>query len=147
MGLAVLIITVGPVVSRVQLVVVIYARDVVLGCLYSDMFDSETSVCIKHCWIDWCERYALLIWLWFDRWVNFLEIGVLRIVDKLLPVIIFLVMARMVMGGGFATASAQVVFTIGVREVAGGGGLVFLHIWYKRGYGEVVASESVRRNR
>ena len=50
MGLPVLIITVGPVVSLVLLVVVIHSGYVFLVCLYSDLFDWKRCVPLKdHC--------------------------------------------------------------------------------------------------
>ena len=51
MGLAVLIITVGPVVSLVLLVLHIHPGDVIRVCLYSDLFDCERCVCLQDCWI------------------------------------------------------------------------------------------------
>ena len=41
MGLAVLIVTVGPIVPLVLLVVVIHSGDIFLVCLYSDLFDCD----------------------------------------------------------------------------------------------------------
>ena len=49
MGLAVLIITVGPVVSLVLLVVLIHSGDVFRVYLYSDLLDCERCVPLKDC--------------------------------------------------------------------------------------------------
>ena len=117
MGLAVLIITVSTMVSLVLHVVVIHSGDVFPVCLYSDMCDCERSVSLNQCWIDSCQRYAPLIWVWFGRSGNFLEIDIFRIVDKLLPVIIILVRATVGMAGSCATASEQIVLAIWVQEV------------------------------
>ena len=62
--------------------------------------------------------------LWFGGCCDLLKLDVLRIADKLLPVIIILVGASVIMCGGCAAASSQIVFAIYVREVASGG-LVF----------------------
>ena len=119
MSIAVLIITVGPVVSLVFFVVVIHSGNVFLICLEPDLFDCERYIPLKDCWIDWGERCTLWFLLWFGGCCNFLELGVLRVVSKLFPVINHLIRARVVMPGGFATASAQIIFTICVREVTG----------------------------
>ena len=119
MGLAVLIITVSPMVSLVLLVVVIHSGDVSLVWLYADLFNCKRCVPLKDRWVDWCKWFALRFCLRVGRWWDFLELGVLRMADELFPIIIILVGARVVMTGGFATASAQIVLTICVREVAG----------------------------
>ena len=59
MGLAVIIITIGPVVSLVLLVVVIHSGYVFLVCLYSDLFYCKGCVSLKDRWVDWCEWFAL----------------------------------------------------------------------------------------
>ena len=53
-------------------------------------------------------------------WFDLLELCVLRVAGELFPVIIIVIRASMVMAGGFPTTSPEVVFTICVREVAGG---------------------------
>ena len=55
MGLAVLIITVSPMVSLVLFVVVIHPGDACLVCLYSDLFDSKRCVPLKDPLVDWCK--------------------------------------------------------------------------------------------
>ena len=147
MGLAVLMITVGLMVSLMLLVVVIHSGDVFLVCLHSDLFNCEGCVPLKDCWIDWGERWALWFSLWFGGYCNILELVVLRIADELLPVIIIVVRTRVVMRSGFATASAQIVRTICKREAPARGGLVLRYVCGKRRYGEVVASDSVGRDR
>ena len=123
MGLAILIIAVGPVVSLILLVVLIHYGNVFLVCLYSDLPDSERCVPFDDRAIDWCKRCT--VWfLWFGGWCDLLYLGVLRIAGELFPVIISLVSARVMMGGGGAAASPQIVYAICVREDAGGG-LVF----------------------
>ena len=58
-GLAVLIITVGTVVSLMLHLVFIHTVDVFLVWVYSDLHNSETCVPLEDCWIAWCERCAL----------------------------------------------------------------------------------------
>lgn len=67
LGLAVRIITVGPVVSLVLLVLCMDSDDVFHACLYTDLLDCERCVPLKDCWIDRCERCTLRI-LWLGRW-------------------------------------------------------------------------------
>ena len=120
MGLAVHIITVGPVVSLLLLVEVIHSGDVLLVCLYFDWFNGESSTPLNDCWIDWCERCTLRFLGSFCWCGSFLELGVLVIAKELFPLLIILVRATGVMAGGFGMGSAKRVFTIGVRDVAGG---------------------------
>ena len=112
MGLAVLIITVGPMVTLVLLVVVRHSGDVFLVCLYSNLFDCKRCVHPKDRWVDWCKWLALRFCLRVGRWWGFLGLGVLWIANELFPIIIILIGARVVMTGGFATASAQIIVTI-----------------------------------
>ena len=51
MGLAVLIITISPVVSLVLLVVLIHSGDVFLVYLYSDLLHCERCIPLEDCWI------------------------------------------------------------------------------------------------
>ena len=67
MGLAVLIITVGPVVSLVLLIVVIHSGDVCLVCLYSDLFDCMRCVPLQDRWVDSCKWFALRLCLRVGR--------------------------------------------------------------------------------
>ena len=55
MGLAVLVITVGPVVSLMLVVVLIHAVNVLLVCLSSDLLDLEWHIRLKDCWIERCK--------------------------------------------------------------------------------------------
>ena len=105
MGLAVLIVTFGPVVSLVLLIVLIHSGDVLPMYLHADLHDSESCICLENCCIDCCERSALRI-LWFGGWCDVLELGVLQVADQLFPVIIIVVRASLVMSGGFATTAA-----------------------------------------
>ena len=61
MGLTVLIIIVGPVFSLVLLVVLIHPEDVFFVCLDSDLLNCKECISVQDCWIDRCERRALLI--------------------------------------------------------------------------------------
>ena len=71
MGLAVLIITVGPVVSLVLLVVLKHSGDIFLVCLYLDLRNCARYIQLEDCWIDWCERCT--VWfLWFSGYCDFL---------------------------------------------------------------------------
>ena len=65
--------------------------------------------------------------------------------DDLFSGFIILTWGSVVMASGFATASAHIVFTICVREVAGGG-LVCRHVWSERRDGKVIASDGVSRD-
>ena len=56
MGLVVVIITVGPVVSLVLLVVLIHSVYRFFVCLYSDLLDCESCVPLKNPCIDWGKR-------------------------------------------------------------------------------------------
>ena len=49
LGLAILIITVGPVVSLVMLVVFIHSGTDFLGCLFANALNCERSVLLKDC--------------------------------------------------------------------------------------------------
>ena len=68
MGLAVLILTAGPIVSLVLLVVVIHSGDVFLVCLYSDLFDCKGCVPLKDRWVDWCKWFAVRFYLRVGWW-------------------------------------------------------------------------------
>ena len=144
MGTAVLNITVGIVVLLVLLVVHMHSDDVLLACLYSDLLDCEGYVPLKESWIDWCKRCTVLF-LWFRGWCDLLGLGVLSMTDELFPGIIILAWGSVVMASGFAMASVHIVFTICVREVAGGG-LVCRHVCSERRDGKVIASDGVRRD-
>ena len=146
MCLAVLIITVGSGVSLVLFVVVIHSGYVFFVSLNSDLFYCKRCVLIKDHWVNWCKWIALRLLWWFGWRSCVLQLDVLSIADELLPIIIILIRARVVMTDGLATASAQVVLTICVREVTGRG-LVFRRFWSERRYEEVVASDNVRRGR
>ena len=123
MGLAVLISTVGAVVSLVLLPVLIHSDDVCCVCLYSDVLNRDRCIHLNDCWMDWYARYALRV-LWFGGWYDLQELVVLSIADEVFPVSITLVQTSVMGADCFATTSAQIVFTICMREVAGGG-LVF----------------------
>ena len=68
MGLAVLIITVGPMVSLVLRIVVIHSVDVFLVCPYSDLINCKGCVPLKDRWVDWCKWFALTFRLRVDWW-------------------------------------------------------------------------------
>ena len=125
-GLAVLIITVCPMVSLVLLVLLIHIDDVFLVCLYSDSRNYERCVLLKDCRIEGCKRCTVKILL-SDWWYNPLALAVHSIADELLPVIIISIRARVVMTRGIDTPSAKIVCAISVGEVAGAG-LVFRHV-------------------
>ena len=110
-GLAVLIVTVGSVVLLVLPIVLIYPHDVLPVCLKANLLPCERYVPLKHCWIDGGERCTV----WFllvGRWYDLLELDVLSVADKLYPDIIIVVRTSVMVAGGFATPSAQIVFAI-----------------------------------
>ena len=67
-GLAVLIITVCPVVSLVLFVVVIHSGDVFVACLYSDLLACKRCVQLKDDCVDWCKWFALRFCLRVGQW-------------------------------------------------------------------------------
>ena len=142
MGLVVLIITLGRVVSVVLLVVLIHSVVVLLVCRYSDLLKCESCIPVKDCCIEWFKTCALRI-LWFGGWCYFLALGVLTIADELFTGIIILDKTSLMVAGAIATASEQIVFTICMQEVAGGG-LVLWHVWSVRRDGEMITGDSVR---
>ena len=68
MGLAVLIMKVGSMVSLVLLVVVINSVYEFLICLYSDSFDCKGCVPLKDRWLDWCKWFAFRFYLRVGWW-------------------------------------------------------------------------------
>ena len=142
MGLAVPIITVGPVVSVVLLAGLIHSGDVVLICLYTDSLNCDRWIPLVDCWIDWHARCNAWF-LWLGWYCDLLELAVLRVADELFPVIIILRRSSMVMAGCFPMTSTEVIFAIYVREVAGAG-LIFWYVWANRRDGKVIAGYSVR---
>ena len=68
MGLAVLVITVGSVVSLLLFVVLKHSGDVFLICFYSDSFDCKRCVPFKDRWVDWCKWFALRFCLRVGWW-------------------------------------------------------------------------------
>ena len=108
MGLAILIVTLGPVLSLVLLVVRIHSDDVFLVCLYSYLRSCESCIPLEDCGINCCERCTVWV-LWFGPWCDLLKRGVLRLADKLLRVSIIFIRASVLMTACFATAAAQIV--------------------------------------
>ena len=145
MGLAILSITVGSVVSLVLLVLRIHPGNVFIASLYSDFLNGERCIQREDCWIDWCE--GCTIWVSsFGQRCDLLKLGVLGIADVLLPVIRMIVRVGVVMTACFPMASAQIVFAICMRKVSGGG-LVFWHVCSEKRHGTVIAGDGVRGSR
>ena len=55
-GLVVVIITVGSVISLVLRVVLIHIVDVFLVSFYDDLLDCARCILFEDCWIDWYHR-------------------------------------------------------------------------------------------
>ena len=114
MSLAVLIITVGPVVSFMLLVVLIHSGDVLLVCHYSDLLDCQICIPLKDCWLQRCNT-CTVSFSWFGGWRDILKLDVLGIAHELFPVIIIFVRPSLLGTGGFASASPQIAFAICIR--------------------------------